>query len=310
MRRALIGFGAIAVVALVLFASLRDDGSSASSQRFSSPTVSNATDRNHRTRARRAAVRDAQRRLEGLRLPPGARRVSTAPSGSGDAPQSPAFEPATPNLIDLHAWWTVPGSPLEALAWIKKHPPSGSRLKFESSFEDHGVTTSWDIGFEWPPIKGVADERALLVTATAGAGNETALRVDAQAVWIVPRSSSERIPAASRFLDLSVGRLGESQRRLSVADPSFVKRIVASINDLPVFQPGEFSCPLYPSRPVTVRLVFRVAPGGPALAEAEQQLPAGVCHAMRLKIRGDHEPPLEEGWRVMKRLRGLFRKAR
>lgn len=245
-----------------------------------------------------------------MRLPPGARRVSAAPSGSGDALQLPLFEPATPNLIDLHAWWTVPGSPLEALAWIKKHPPSGSKLKIESSSEDHGVTTSWDIGFEWPPIKEVANERALLVTATAGPGNETALRVDAQAVWVEPRPSSERVPASSRFLDFSVGRPGKSQRRLSVANPGFVKRIAVLINNLPVAQPGAISCPAEPSRPVTVRLVFRIAPDGPALAEAEHQLPAGTCHAMRLKIRGDHEPPLGEGWRAMKRLRGLFRKAR
>lgn len=312
MRRALIGFGAMAFVALVLLASLHDDGSSASPQRFSSPTgvVSKATDRNHRTSARRAAVRDAQRRLEGLRLPSGAKRVSTAPSGSGDVLQAPAFEPATPNLIDLHAWWTIPGDPQEVLAWIREHPPSGSKLKFESSFEDHGVTTSWDIGFEWPPIDEVADERALLVTATAGPGSGTALRADAQAAWIVPRPSSERVPAASRFLDLSVGRPGEPQRRLSVANPGFVKRIAALVNDLPVAQPGALSCPAQSSRPVTVRLVFRVALGGSALAEAEQQLPAGACHAMRLKIRRDHEPLLEEGWRVMKRLRGLLQKAR
>ncbi len=250
MWRALMGSGAIAVVALILLTSLRDEGSSASSQRFSSSTglVSNATDRNHRTKARRAAVRDAQRRLAGLRLPPGARRVSGAPGGSGDALQSPSFEPATPNLIDLHAWWTVPGNPLETLAWIKKHPPSGSKLKIESSFEDHGVTTSWDIGFEWPPIKGIAGERMLLVTATTGAENETALRVDAQAVWIVPRPSLEHVPAASRFLDLSMGRPGEPQRTLSAADPSFVKKIVAVINDLPVAQPGAFSCPEEESR--------------------------------------------------------------
>jgi hypothetical protein len=314
MRRALIGFGAMAVVALVLLASLHDEGSSASPQRFSSPTgvASNATDRIRRTRARRAAARDAQRRLEGLRLPPGAKQVSTAPSGSGDALQSPFSEPATPNLIDLHAWWTVPGSPLEALSWIKKHPPSGSTLKFEGSSENHGVTTSWDIGFVWPPIKGIAEGRMLLVTATTGAENETALRVDAQAVWVVPRPSSERVPAGSQFLDLTVGRPGKPQRRLSVTDPSFVKKIVAAINDLPIVQPGFFSCPAGPiTPPVAVRLVFRIASGGPALAEAEQQLPGGSpCQPMRLTIRGDREPSLEEGWRVMKRLRGLLRRAR
>jgi hypothetical protein len=310
MRRALIGLGALAVVGLILLTSLRDDGSSASSQvSRATAAVSKAADSDLKVKARQAAVRDAQRRLAALRLPPGAKRVSVVPKGSGDSLRSPAFEPATPNLIDLHTWWTVPGDPSEVLAWVKEHRPNGSILKIESSSEDHGVTTSWDIGFEWAPISGIADERMLIVTATTGAENETALRVDAQAVWIVPRPSSEQVSAASRILDLSVGRPGKPQRRISVADAGFVKKIVQVINDLPVAQPGAISCPAQESRPVSGRLVFRAASGGPALAEAEQQLPAGACHAMGLEIRGHPEPPLGEGSRVMKRLRGLIRRA-
>lgn len=311
MRRTLIGLGALVVVALALVASVRDDGSSASSQRSSSATavIKKATDRSRKAKARRTAARDAKRRLARLRLPPDARRVSGVPGGSGGRLQSPAFEPDTPNLIDLHAWWIVPGDPQAVLAWIKEHPPSGSELKIESSSGYRGVTTSWDIGFEWPPIKSISNERALLVTVTAGAGNETALRADSQAVWIVPRLLSERVPATVRFLDLSVGRAGEPQRSLAVANTKLVRDIAASINGLPVAQPGASSCSAMPSRPVTVRLVFRAVPDGPALAEAEQQEPAGGCNAMGLKIRGKPEPALEESWRVLQRLRGLLRRA-
>jgi hypothetical protein len=245
-----------------------------------------------------------------LRLPPGATRIGKAPQGSGGELQAPFIEPETPNLIDRSAFWGVPGDPSEVLLWIRRHPPRGSRLKVESSSSDHGATTSWSIGFEWPPIEGIANERALLVTAVATGTHETALRIDAQSVWIVPRPSSERVPAASRFLELRVGRAGSPGREISIADARAVARIAASIDKLPIAQPGVTSCPAEFLHPVTVRLVFRAGRGAPALAEAEQEMPPGTCDPMRLAVRGKHEPPLSDGWRVMRRLRVLLRKAR
>ncbi|HSS41650.1 MAG TPA: hypothetical protein VLK37_03770 [Solirubrobacterales bacterium] len=220
------------------------------------------------------------------------------------------MEPATPNLIDRSALWSVPGDPSEVLTWIREHPPGGSILKVESSLLDRGVTTSWSIGFEWPLLKGIASERVLLMTAVATATHETTLRVDAQAVWILPRPSSERVPAAARFLELSVGRSGSPRRELSLANARAVRRIALSINKLPLAQPGETSCPAEFLHPVVVRLAFRAARGAPVLAEAKQEVPAGTCDPMRLSIRGKHEPPLSDGQRVMRRLRGLLKKAR
>jgi hypothetical protein len=186
----------------------------------------------------RAAKRDTRARLGALRLPTGAIRIAKAPRGKGGELKAPFIEPETPSLIDRSAFWRLPGDPADALAWIKEHPPHDSRLTIESSSSDWGVTTSWSLGFEWPPIEGIADERALLVTAVSSPANETTLRVDAQSVWIGPRPSSERIPAASRFLELSVGRAGAPHRELATANTKVVKPIVASINDLPVAQPG------------------------------------------------------------------------
>ena len=245
-----------------------------------------------------------------LRLPPSAMRIEKAPWGTGRELRGPFIEPQTPNLIDRSALWSVPGDPTEVLAWIKEHPPRGSKLKVESSSASQGVTTSSSIGFEWPMIKGTANERALLVTAVTTAASETTLRVDAQSVWIVPRSSSERIPIASQFLELNVGRAGAQGREISIANAGVVRQIAASINELPVVQPGVTSCPTGFLHPVIVRLRFRAAPGGSVLAEAEQQMPAGTCEPMRREIRGKSDPPLADSWRVMRRLQGLLERAR
>jgi hypothetical protein len=224
--------------------------------------------------------------------------------------KAPFIAPGTPNLIDDSAFWSVPGDPTEVLAWLKVHPPRSSKLKIESSSSDRGVTTSWSLGFEFPSIVDVVNQRTLLVTAVATAANETTLRVDAQSVWIEPRPSWERIPVASQLVELSVGRAGAPRRELSIVDAEAVRRIAATINDLPVVQPGVASCPAGLPRPALVRLVFRAARGASALAEVEQQLPAGTCDPMRLDVHGERGLPLAESWRVMRQLRPLLERAR
>ena len=310
MRQILIFVAAAAVAVVMSSAVLGSGDSSAGSPGFADRRPPRAADRAHRLRVRKAAVRDVRARLEALRLPPSATRLEKAPRGGDGELRGPFIEPQTPNLLDRSALWSVPGKPREALALIRAHPPRGSSLKIESSSRDRGVTTSWSIGFEWPPIEGIAGERVLLVTAVATATGETALRLDAQSVWIVPRPASEQVPAASRFLELSVGRPGSQARELSIVDAHTVRRIAASINELPIVQPGVTSCPAEFLHPVIVRLTFRAARGARALAEAEQKMPAGTCSPMRLSIRGTREPPLSDGWRVMRRLRPLLRKAR
>ncbi len=310
MRRISILIGVAAFVAFMGIA-LRDDrGSSAGSSGYPDLRQAKGTDRAHRLRVRGAAERDTRARLEALRLPPGATRVAKAPQGRSGELKAPFIAPETPNLIDDSAFWSVPGDPTEVLAWLKVHPSRSSKLKIESSSSDRDVTTSWSLGFDLPSIAGIADERALLVTAVTTAANETALRVDAQSVWIEPRPSSERIPVASQLLELSVGRAGAPPRELSIVDAKAVRRIAAAINDLPVVQPGVTSCPARSLRPVIVRLVFRAARGASALAEVEQRMPAGTCDPMRLDVHGERGLPLAESWRVMRSLRPLLGRAR
>jgi hypothetical protein len=309
MRQIAIFIGVAAVVGVMSSGLLGSGDPSAGSPGFVDRPPARGTDRAHRVEVQEAARLDVRARLEALRLPPSATRIEKAPRGKGSELLAPFIEPETPNLIDRPAFWVGPGDPNEVLAWIGRHPPRGSTLKVESSSGDHLVTTSWSIGFEWPPIDGLVSERALLVTAVATATHETTLRVDAQGVWIVPRPLSERVPAAPGLLEVSVGRAGSPGRRLSIDNARLVRRIVASINRLPIAQPGVTSCPLESLHPVIVSLVFRAARRAPALAEAKQEMPVGTCDPMQLSIGGQHEPPLTDSRRVMRQLRALIRKA-
>jgi len=56
-----------------------------------------------------------------------------------------------------------------------------------------------------------------------------------------------------------------------------------------------------------VRLTFRAAGNGGALAEAVQTIPPeGPCGPMKLTIRGNYETALEEGNVVLSRLRQML----
>lgn len=296
MRRAVIGLTTAAGVLLSLSLGVVGPSATAQGHKPQRSGVSKASNR-------RAAVRDAGERLAMLELPPGALRRSERPSGSGSELKSPPSEPSTPNLIDLHAWWVLPDQPLEALDWIKAHLPPGSTLGIEGSESKFGRTTSWDIGLEWPPIKGRVDERALLITVTARSGGGTALRADAQAVWVTPHPASERIPAAARILEVKREKPGRRPRTATIAKPRVVREVAALIDGLPVVQPGTYSCPAELSNPPTVRLTFRARRNGRALAEAVQTLPPGPCEAMKLTIRGTPQTALEEGNVVLRELR-------
>lgn len=300
MRKVLIGSGMVVGMLMLVF--LLGGRSSATShgRKTRRSGVSKAANR-------RAAVRDASERLATLQLPPGALRTSGPPSGSGSALKSPPIEPSTPNLVDRHAWWVLPGQPLEVLAWIKANWPTGSKLDLESSEDKRGRATSWNIGLVWPPIKAKVDERTLEITVTSPTGGGTAMRADAQAVWVTPHPPSERIPAAARILEVERDESGRPRRSITVTKAKAAGGIAALIDRLPVVQPGTYACPAEPSDPPTVRLTFRASRNGAALAETVQTIPPdGPCGAMKLTVRGTRETALEEGDVILRRLRTML----
>ena len=181
----------------------------------------------------------------------------------------------------------LPGQPLEVLDWIKAHPPGGSTVGVEGSESEFHRTTSWDIGLEWPPIKGTVDGRELLITVTARSGGGTALRADAQAVWVTPHPPSERIPAAARVLEVKREKPGRHPRSVTIAKPRVVREIAALIDGLPVVQPGTYACPGELS--ISIDRTAHV-PGEPPWHGTRRSRPdaspEGACGPMTLRIRG------------------------
>lgn len=183
------------------------------------------------------AQSDATSLLEGLVLPQGATQTSTEPGGDGGVLATPASgPPATPNVVDDHAWWTVPGSPQSVLAYLDAHAPAGSAPDLRGSGTDPSRKPSdfWWVGFARPPITGVLDIRWLIVEVVQLPDGSTGLRADAEVVWITPRPPSEQIPAGATQLRVGVSSAKTNlQPPFTVTEQSQIEAVAALLNALP-----------------------------------------------------------------------------
>jgi len=240
-----------------------------------------------------AAHANAVALLGEVSLPAGATESSSEPAGDeGLLAGVGAGGPDTPNLVEAHAWWTVPGSRAEVMAHVRGHPPNGSALISSGSGGSRGSTTFESVTFVWPAVADVLSTRWLVLTATQLPHGSTGLRVDTQVVWVTPRPASEWIPAGARHLKVSVtsslkGNLAP-QRPFSVTSAQRIERVVALLNSLPAAQPDVRSCPDDPG--IRVRLAFNQPDTASPSAVATID-PYG-CGGVQLTIGGRPQAPL------------------
>jgi hypothetical protein len=125
------------------------------------------------------AEADAAAILASFAVPPGAGKLSAAPSAGQGVLSRPFQQPMDPDLVDDVSWWQAPGQPRQVLAWEKAHL-SHRFFAGQSGSGQDGQVVYWADGFTLPAITGVLDSRTLLVEAVAAGGGKTDLRVDAR----------------------------------------------------------------------------------------------------------------------------------
>ena len=244
-----------------------------------------------------AAQADAAALLADLELPPGSRESATEPREDDSILAAPAYEAASPNLVDLHGWWVAPVGPAELLTSICSHLPSGtSRRTVGVGRSGSGVPRNEFAAFA---VRGRAG--ILVVTVVELPNGSTALRADAEVVWVAPRAMSERFPAAARSIRLVATDLSAypSRRRAlvmrlpsRVASAQRIERVAALLNRLRVAQPGLVHCPEQSSG--TVRLTFFTRRDASPAASAS--ITTGGCGRVTVVIAGVPRPSLEAGW--------------
>ena len=154
--------------------------------------------------------------------------------------------------------------------------------------------------FALPAVPGVLTQRELVVLAVRDRG-QTAIRVDAQVVWLPARPAAERVPADAAVVTVTPvfgfnpnPRAGRLDRAFTVTDPAKVARIVAVVNGLTRFPDGSFSCPAEFGG--QMRLTFATRPGGPVVARLTAEY--GGCGVVSVRIGGRDMPALSEYPRV------------
>jgi hypothetical protein len=255
-----------------------------------------------------SAQADAASLLAELPLPQGSSESATDPAEDGSLLAHPPFgPPATPNAVDEHAWWLVPVAPAEALAYICTHLPAGTTRP--ASFGPEPVRPNVpdnELAAFTPP----GSPGTLAIQAVQLPNGSTALRVDAQVVWITPRPASETIPSGAHLLRITVH---DRNRRFSSPEPRSlallerlprkttslqqIKGVVALLNKLRVVQPGRRFCPIEHGDS-SVELTFYTGPDTAPLAVADIE-PVGCPGSLSLTIGGVSQPRLEGGWYVI-----------
>jgi hypothetical protein len=275
----------------------------ASSPGPASSSAANPEPASSSTANAQAAQSDAASLLASLNLPPGAQQQTAEPAGDDGTLASPSSSPATPNLVDDHAWWVVPETTQAVLQYVKDHPPPGSSPGFSGGSVVPGKPTVTASGFQWPAIPGQLSIRWLIVAVAQLTDGSTGVRADSEVVWITPRPPSERIPATARRVVVTDSRGGTLvQGPITITSRAMVAKLVSLLNRLPAWQPGVYSCPA--DFGWRIRLAFYADRRSSPIAVAA--IDPNGCGVVRLALAGKALPALADGYSAAKRVSALI----
>lgn len=170
----------------------------------------------------------------------------------------PAQVPGVDDLVDEHRWWTVPADAETTLAWLQKN--GVKHLKSSGSGTSGGPAgvEEYTLNFADRAPAGISSEEVQLNVAPMSDGT-SAIRADAQVVWLVNRATVETIPRAIDRIDVSAFVMGR-QIGHRVLTGGEARRLAMVINALPTAVRGEHGCGMdqgYQLRVVAGPLVFK-----------------------------------------------------
>lgn len=233
---------------------------------------------------RQRAEADAAGILAAFAVPPGAVRLTRAPSAGGGVLKNPPQTPGDSALIDKVAWYRVPGTPQAVLAWEAHHAP-----KPFTRTGSGGTNSRYDM-YALPAITRVLDSRGMLVTVIPAGADTTDVRVDAQVTWVPARAAASMIPpgdvhAVTLTLDPSPNGHGKPPTPVSVTAEAKVAALMKLVNTMQSASPAEYmGC--QPMDYGALTLAFAAKPGAQAFATAAISLEA--CEYTTLTIGGHH----------------------
>lgn len=249
------------------------------------------------------AKADAAAMLAAFAPPPGATRLSSAPTGSGGVLRHKAFFVGIEDQVDDVSFWRVPASAASVLAFEKAHLPRLFTLGQWGGVGDiHGTTPhpngttygAWYDTWGLSGVPGVIALRALTVEVTDPSSSVAYVRVDSNVSWIPVRPAAEKVPAGVKVVTITaspnMNHPKGTPAPVTVTSPAKVAQIVAVIDGLSLDTGGAHGCLLEEGKGIT--LSFRAKPGGPVLATAGEPIPS--CGDVGFVIGGVRQPALAD----------------
>ena len=265
------------------------------------PTVDTAA---HGTPQQRAAS-DAADMLAAFIPPSHAVRTARLPVSWLAQPPS---QPGSPDVVIRTSWWRVTGQPQAVLAWIQAHKPAGFSAGGGGStgvappgshptFPPGPLRVSgrmWFADFSLPDIPGVLLNRELIAAVAADGPGQTAIRVDAEVLWVPAKTAAERIPAGTRVVTITpiTGDVAPAaaDHQVTITDRTRSARIAAAVNALPL-NPRVDWMECGPGPGPGMRLTFRATATGPVLAVVTAY--RELCPVVQVVVGGKKMPLLE-----------------
>jgi hypothetical protein len=264
---------------------------------------------------REQAKADAAAMLAAFVPPPGAKRLSSAPAGSGGILKHKAFEVGIADQLDDVSFWRVPASAASVLKFEKAHLPRQFTLTGWGSVGDtygtppkpghplpgpgqpHPIGNTYGAWYDqWglPGVPGVIDLRELTVELTDPSSSVTYVRVDSNVAWIPPRPASEKVPASVKVVTITaspnMNHPKGTPAPVTVTSPAKVAKIVALLDGLSLETSQIIGCPAEQGEGIT--LSFRAKAGGPVLATAFEPIPS--CGSVGFTIGSVRQQPLAD----------------
>jgi uncharacterized protein DUF4232 len=206
------------------------------------------------------------------------------------------------HVADVHRFWRVAGDPKTVFDQIRARAPAGARVSLTGTGSQNGTPVAWSLVFTYLPVSGRILERGLGIGVTSARAGGTAIRADGYAVWQIPRSAREVVPAGARTVAVSIDRgSGPGFPAGTVTARRTVARLVSFVDSRPVAQGLAQSCPEIGPSTRVLDLRFEGAEDGPPLARAVET----ACGGLSFFIHGRRQRPLDEGADLSEMLWGL-----
>ena len=128
--------------------------------------------------------------VEEVPLPPGAKVAHHLPAG---LPSQPGEAMLTSNAVNATGFWTLNMTRTQAVQYLQQHEPAPTQLQSQVGFQAPIEGVEYEAFYANNPPQGV--QQALVTVAIASTPVGSAVRIDAEVIWIPLRSTEESISA-------------------------------------------------------------------------------------------------------------------